>query len=166
MNVRRSIASFFLLVLAAPLFMLSFLQLKQAYIRHEMEERLEKGLQETVFVSKQEWKRHNSHEIWVAGRLFDVKEIQATASGFLVTGIFDDAETAVLQQVQNTCARQASKDTPVFAQFFQLLHGYFFQDAGQVHFVAGRPAKLFQNPIWHLPLRYKKVLAPPPQWLL
>jgi hypothetical protein len=165
MNNRHTITSFLLLVLAMPLLFLSFLQLKQAYIRHEMEERLEMGLQQTLFISKPDWKRHNDREIWVGGKLFDVKKMQVTADGFIVTGLFDETETAVLQQLQNTCAKQTTKDTPVFAQFFQLLQDLFSQETAPINSVAKRPAELFQNPIPYLPFHYKKIPAPPPQFL-
>ena len=166
MQTGRNIASFLLLLLlAAPLLVLSVLQLKQAYIRYGMEERLEKGLLKTIFVSKHDLKRINSDEILVAGKMFDVKELQETDSGFAVTGVFDDDETAVLNMIQNTCTQEHSKHNPVFAQAFQLLQDVFFQSTEEPQAVITVAAKLFQNPIAVLPVRHKQVRCPPPQHL-
>src|SRR5690349_4974131 len=108
-------AFFLLLILAAPLVFLSFLQVKQAYIKHGAEERLERGLLKTLFVPQQSWQALNDHEIVVDGKLFDVKDVCRTADGFTVTGVFDEEETNVLQQIDRSGNVNASKDTPAFA---------------------------------------------------
>lgn len=164
MRVCRSITAFFLLLLfAAPLLFLSYLQLRQAYIKHTLEERLEAHLLKTIFVPRQAWRQLNSREILVDGKLFDLKEVHREAGGFTVTGVFDEDETAVLQQIAQACSADDSKDSPVFAQFFQLLHGLFFQIAAGALLLTDLPPKLFQNPIAVLPSCYLQVASPPPQ---
>jgi len=160
----RTILSFFLLViLAMPLLVLSSLQAKQLYIKYTMEERLEAGLLKTIFIPQQEFKRLNSHEILVDNKLFDVKTLHATKNGFVATGVFDEEETAVLQQIEKTSSADGLKDTPVFAQIFQLLQGYYFQSDSDVHVAAVSTTELFQNPISPLPAFFQQVISPPPQ---
>lgn len=128
-----------------------------------MEERMEARLLQTFFIPQQELQRINSREILVHDKLFDVKKAQAVKNGIVVTGVFDEAETAVLHQIDKTCRQQATKDTPVFAQFFHLLQGFFFQESSLANLVAASNNKFFQNPISLLPVMYKQVLSPPPQ---
>ena len=164
MRVCRSIVAFFLLLpFAVPLLFLSFLQLRQAYIKHGMEERLETHMIKTFFVPQQKWRQLNSREILVDGKLFDLKEVRKESSGFNVTGVFDEDEMAVLQQITQACSATNLKDTPVFAQFFHLLHGLFFQAAACCLWAIDFYAKLFQNPIAALPFCYQQVALPPPQ---
>lgn len=165
MRVRPIIASSLLLLLAMPLLVLSFLQLKQAYIKHEMEERLEAGLLKTFFVPKEKWYRLNSREIVVANKLFDLKECRAVTNGFVVTGVFDDEETAVLHQLDRACQQNNPKDGHLLAQVFQLLHGFFFQSDAEPQWIPATRPQLFQNPIPHLSLHCKPVLCPPPRAL-
>ena len=42
------------------------------------------------------------HEILIDGRMFDVKSIKPTASGYEVTGLFDDSETVLFAQLAET----------------------------------------------------------------
>jgi hypothetical protein len=167
MRLRRTItASLLLLLVAAPLFFLSALQLRQWHIQHTLEERLEAGLLKTIFVPKHEWHPLNSHEILLHEKLFDVKDVQEQATGFLVTGVFDEDETAVLQQIAYTCKQKNTKEDPVFAQFFQLLQGLFLQPESTQPAFAATAIKLFQNPIAALPLFYRQIVSPPPQSLV
>jgi hypothetical protein len=164
MRLWRTIISVFLLLLfAVPLFFLSFLQLQQLYIKHTLEERLETGLLKTIFIPQQDWKGMNRGEIVIDGKLFDVAEVRREANGITVTGIFDDEETAVVQHLDKSCSATNAKDIPVFAQFFQLLDGLFFQANTPQHNLTEASSKLFQNLIVHFPQLYREVLSPPPQ---
>jgi hypothetical protein len=159
-------ALFLLLLVAVPLIFLSALQLRQWHIRHTLEERLEAGLPKTFFVPKNNWQPLNSHEILLHKKLFDLKQVQEQASGYLVTGVFDEDETAVVQQIANTCQQKNAKEDPVFAQFFHLLQGLFLQPESALPAIAASSVKLFQNPIVPLPLFYRQIISPPPQSLL
>lgn len=166
MQFRRTIlASFLMLILAAPLLVLSFLQLQQLYIQHGREERLEAGLLKTLLISRNDFKQLNRHEILVANKLFDVKELKVTKNGVLVTGVFDEEETAVLQHLEKTNSTGDAKDSPVFAQAFQLFQEFYFQPAAETHLIAASVIEVFQNPIPTLPTRYLQVVSPPPQVL-
>jgi hypothetical protein len=159
-------ALFLLLLVAAPLFFLSALQLRQWHIKHTLEERLEAGLLKTIFVPKDEWQPLNRHEILLHEKLFDVKAVQEQATGFMVTGVFDEDETLVLQQIAHACKQKNAKEDPVYAQFFQLLQGLFLQPEDTQLKLAAPVVKLFQNPITALPLSCLQIVSPPPQSLL
>src|SRR6476620_6570439 len=111
MQLRCTIlASLLMLILAAPLLVLSFLQLKQLYIQHGREERLEATLLKTVFIPQHGFKQLNRHEISVDNKLFDVKELKVTKTGVLVTGVFDEEETALVQHLEKSNTADTSKD--------------------------------------------------------
>lgn len=164
MRTRRIILSFFLLaLLTAPVLSLLFLQLKQAYIKHTLEERLETQLLKTLIIPKQEWQEPDADEIVIDGKMFDIKERRETASGVMVTGVFDEDETAVLHRLAAGCNEQSAKDVSLFAHAFQLLHGFFFQSGDASGITAVATGNVFQNLIVRLPVSYKQVLYPPPQ---
>lgn len=164
MKSGRLITAFsFLAVLAAPLLVLSFLQLKQAYIKHSIEERLEAGLQKTIFIPTAKLKRINSRELEVDGKLFDLKELTAVPGGYHATGVFDEEETAVLQHLEAASQAKNSKDTPLLAHLLQLLQEGYVQSHVETAPVAAITTELFQNPIASLPTVCQPVLAPPPQ---
>jgi len=149
--------------LAAPLFFLSYMQLRQLYIKHTLEERMERSLLKTVFIPRQDWSPVNNDETLVDGKLFDVDEMHVTKNGMFVTGVFDEEETAVMQQMDKSCAANHSKETPVFAQFFQLLDGLFFHATSVQPLIGKSVHQYFQNLILNLPHSYKQVISPPPQ---
>ena len=160
----RTITAFFLLVLlAVPLLVLSVLQLRQVYIQQRMEARLEAGMLKTIFIPLHKFQQLNSHEILVDNKLFDVKTLQVTSNGYLATGVFDEEETTVLQQIDKSGGAHTSKDTPVYAQAFQLLQDFYFQHDGEPCLAFKLKTELFQNPIPQLPLYYRQVVSPPPQ---
>ena len=120
MKRRRIISVFFGLLLALPLLYVTGLQVKQVYIKHSLEERLEARLLKTLFIPTQDWRRINNREILIDGKLFDLKSVTETTDGFLVSGVFDEEETAVVQQLDKSCNTNTAKDTPVFTHFFQM----------------------------------------------
>ena len=128
-----------------------------------MEERLEAGLLKTILITKQDFNKINSDEILVAGQLFDIKECSQTKTGFVVTGVFDEDETIVLQQLTTTSKEQNAADNSLLAHAFQVLHGFFFQTPEEPQKITTAATKLFQNPISPLPVCYRPVLCPPPQ---
>lgn len=104
-------AMLLLILAAAPLFLsLAFLG-RQAVIRHEMEERLEKEALTTIFVPKGQlyWVKKNK-EIQVGKDLFDVKKIVPVESGYLVTGLYDHDEKHIHRQLSNAIEGQAEEE--------------------------------------------------------
>ncbi|HUQ97104.1 MAG TPA: hypothetical protein VM010_05535 [Chitinophagaceae bacterium] len=163
MKLRRIISVFFGLLLALPLLYLTGLQVKQAYIKYSLEERMEAHLLKTLFIPKQDWQRINSREIIIDGKLFDLKSVREKGDGYLVTGVFDEEETAVVQQLDKTCKGQTTKNAALFNEAFRLLQQFFYQAADEPLPMMVLRKKLFQNPISDLPQLHKPVLLPPPQ---
>lgn len=95
------IALFLLITIGMPSLVFIYYQASQAYLRFEMEEELEKEKLQTVRVPahKVVWYKKNK-EIIVDGKLFDVKT-QVYAEGVVeFTGLFDEKETEIAQQLE------------------------------------------------------------------
>lgn len=104
-------AMLLLILAAAPLFLsLAFLG-RQAMIRHDMEERLEKEALTTIFVPRGRlyWVKKDK-EIQVGKDLFDVKKIVPVAKGYLVTGLYDYDEKHIHRQLSNAIEGQAEEE--------------------------------------------------------
>jgi hypothetical protein len=99
-----------LLLASTPLLLPAYHLARQQFLRHQMEERLEKTALHTISLTGQLHWAKPGKELWVSGRLFDVKNMTPTANGYHVTGLYDHEETALArqahQQSQNDDAAQ------------------------------------------------------------
>jgi hypothetical protein len=95
------IALLLLIVVSIPSILFVYFQARTVYVRHEMEEKLERAQLETIRLPRHElrWFKKNK-EIIVNDRLFDVKSIETIDDSVVVTGLFDDKETFVKKQLE------------------------------------------------------------------
>lgn len=164
--INRNITALFLLVLVlAPISYFCISEIRQQQIRAEMRERLEKeSLHKLVLdAAAVRWYKPG-REILVGNRLFDVKESRSLDNGHVeFTGIFDDEETRLVKQVQETRENE-NNNTDELASLFQLLTGADIP----VHLSAIEPCTTpvshagYYN--WNLPVIYKGLRTPPPQF--
>ena len=88
-------------ILTMPFLAYLFLQLKTSIARYEMEEKLEQFHLETITVPANAIKWHKkSKEIIIDGRLFDVKSYTIKSNIAVFTGLFDEKETRIKQQLE------------------------------------------------------------------
>ena len=92
------LAVIILLPLAAPF----LAELKISHLKKAAAERLEKEHVQTVLIAAAEihWVK-SGKEILIGYRLFDVKEYHANETSIIVTGVFDNEETAVKKQADD-----------------------------------------------------------------
>jgi hypothetical protein len=125
---RKYIASFFLVAcIGLPGILFLFYKTKQAFIRHEMEEKLEKLHLQTIQipVEKIVWYKTNK-EIVVEGRLFDIKTLTIENGIASFTGLFDDKESDIKDLLSALEKKQqGNNDKNLVAKFVSLL---FYQD--------------------------------------
>jgi hypothetical protein len=90
---KKILAFTMLLTVAAPIFFFIGFLVKQKAIQHEMKEKLESSLLQTISVNKTgfKWVKKNK-EIIVDGRLFDVKNYSFKNNYVTFTGLYDEAE--------------------------------------------------------------------------
>lgn len=79
-----------------PLLAISILQVAQAYIKTNREERLESTELVQVAVSAKNlvWEEEGK-ELWIGDRMFDVASYSFMDGNFYLTGVYDDEETQV-----------------------------------------------------------------------
>lgn len=104
-----------LLIILMPCVYCLYFQVKHQMIRSEMEERLESDGLQSVIIPIEDFRWYeDGREIVVNGTMFDVKSIEQKNGNYIVTGLFDEAETQLhiamgrLQQEQGTAAPDAS----------------------------------------------------------
>ena len=102
-RAKQIIVSLVLLVITSiPCLLFVYYQSAQWYIRHEMEEKLEKEQLQTIVipVSDVKWYKENK-EIIVGEKLFDVKSVVYRDGMASFTGLYDHQETNIKAQLEN-----------------------------------------------------------------
>lgn len=109
-----------LLLVALPLLVSVGYILQKQYVRHQMKEHLEKVSLQTLLLQPNQlhWAKPGK-ELWVNNQLFDVKEMQLTAKGYLIQGLFDTQETAINQKAAQQSESQ-SNDSQLAMQWLLL----------------------------------------------
>jgi hypothetical protein len=155
-----------LLLSTAPLLFTIGWQVKQQVIRHRMHEALENSLVHTLVLTPQElsWAIEGK-ELIINGRLFDVKEISASANGtFEIKGLFDDEETQLLDLV-----RKKLPDENGHQLISKLIHLQLSLPEPAAGLHTSIPPTLIKWSIpltEHLPQLQLSILTPPPKAVL
>lgn len=163
-RVNNSIISIFLLILSAFPFLFTFLlQAKKSTIHHSMIRKLETGFFQTITVKKENvhWLKKGK-EILVYGRMFDIKSLTLQNGFYTFTGLYDDEETALLEQIR----KNHQNNSPInkeLVQLFQLLHSQYSDPTFDEPFVPLQTSKYLTIISPRLPSRFISKYKPPPQ---
>ena len=150
-------------IIAAPLLFILVLQGLQLYVRHQLEERLEREAQvqlalpagELVWVEK-------GREILVDGKMFDITNIRYEGDTALVTGIFDDQESDIMHLLQQRAA--TSQDAAGLAHLFVWLQQFVANGTPITYFFWCKMATTFAPfTLAHYTAPLLLPQAPPPQ---
>ena len=154
-----------LMVMLGPLFGYVFFEGYSLHIRHNMELAMETGTLRTLSLPKEElqWTVEN-RELLIGGRFFDVKKVTVIANHItVVTGIFDDEETALNLQHDRQMNRERSQHQQNIAKLnFTFNSGPPCIKAYTAPVLVPKNTLRFQ--IFHpkLPAPYLPVSTPPP----
>lgn len=130
-----------------------------------MEERLEQNISHhsiTIADNEVIWIKEGK-EIWVSGKMFDIKKAESKNGLTTFTGLFDDDETFLKKQLAESWQKKSPGDNKTLSQFIVSLQNVFYEDPDikvayqdEVnHFT------LFGN--CDLPINFKLILTPPPR---
>jgi len=149
-----------LLLVLLPLASIIFLQLWQLYVKQEAKERLEQAFLETIVLQKDQfyWEEEEK-EISIGGKMFDVKSFIVKNDSFIITGIYDEKETAINFML----SKQAGKDSLLIRL---LLFTQFFFSVATIFSIGGFSKQILQHAYFHLNRHrniFRKILTPPPQ---
>ncbi|HYF33460.1 MAG TPA: hypothetical protein VD993_20185 [Chitinophagaceae bacterium] len=109
MRLRKTIAGIpIILIVLMPCLYCAYFQVQQHIIRTAMREKLERDQLQTVIVPVKDFRWYEEgREIVIEGMMFDVESITRQNDHYIVTGLFDEAETqlnialGLLQQKNN-----------------------------------------------------------------
>ncbi len=103
-----------LLLVFAPVLVFTGFVVSQIIIQHQMEERLETSLLQSMTLDQEDfqWVKKNK-EINIGGRLFDVKSYKIYGSKLVVTGLYDDDENKLKESISRIIHRKNSESFPV-----------------------------------------------------
>jgi hypothetical protein len=112
--------------MATPVLLTVWMLCLQAWIRHEMLEKLEKENLETLVLRTEEihWKEKGK-ELLIDGQLFDVLNMTPTAAGYRVSGLWDTAETAIKNNLDQTLEHQQERREQG-SQIYAMILGIMF----------------------------------------
>lgn len=112
-----------ILIILMPCIYCMYFQVKHQMIRWQMEERLESDGLQTVIIPVKDFRWYEEgREVVVNGTMFDVKSIEQQNGNYIVTGLFDEAETELhiamgrLQEEQGMAAPDASLISEMLSQ--------------------------------------------------
>lgn len=94
MRLPRTITATLTIIIMMPCIYCLYFHTKRVVIQHQMEQRLESASLQTVIIPVKDFRWYEEdREIIVEGMMFDVKSIREHNGNYIVTGLFDEAET-------------------------------------------------------------------------
>lgn len=146
------------------LFLASFL-VQQKWIAWEMTEKLEHQQLHTLQIPVQQlhWVKEGK-EVLIDGKLFDIKSILTRGNLIQVTGLFDEEETKLVQQIQRQLQHNQSGRQLQTSILYSLLMGF----SSQLHCIQLAPLQLPRTTLANYQLSpysapVLEQLCPPPQ---
>lgn len=164
-TVTKKITSLlFILLGCTPLLFVLLFAFKQESIRHCMEERMKEQSLYTISLADNEiyWVKGKT-EIWVDGRLFDIKSAEHRDGITTFHGLYDEEETTLYYTFNKTWEKNCSDQNQLLSQLFECLQDIYFTPSSvslvlsykQHHIAALSSPKLLSQ--------FKTILTPPPQ---
>lgn len=131
-------------------------------IRHEMKEKLEISLLQTITINENDVVWMDDHEIWVNEHMFDIRTKNLENGIYTFTGLYDEAETLLVKKHKNATEKN-SEESRVLSSLFQLLQSTYIEIVANslvtdLSLTEYRPLIL-----QHITTPFKAILTPPPQ---
>jgi len=145
-----------------PVLLTGFFLLKQQMIWHEMKEKLETSLLQTITINEKDVVWMDDHEIWVNEHMFDIHTKKLENGKYIFTGLYDEEETNLVKKHKDTTDKN-SEEAQLLSSLFQLLQSAFIEDETNLLntdliITEYRPL-ILQN----ISSPFKAILTPPPQ---
>lgn len=132
-----------------------------------MELRMEHDHLETITMPLQDLRWHQKgKELWIENRLFDVKSHRIAGDQVEITGIFDDEETAIKENLNRLEEQQQGDNKQTRALLNRLRSLVLFDEAPDNNWIfPPAPAHLTTPPQFQARLAnpFLSVIAPPPK---
>jgi hypothetical protein len=160
---KRTTTYLLLLLAAMPLVYTLFIGIPQKAIRHKMKERLETQILHNITVAETDvhWIK-NGEEIWVNGRMFDIRSSHLRNGVYIFSGLYDEEETALLEQIQKD-QQNNSDNSKQLVQLFQLLQSFYNNPQEEIVSPGNTPGGNFIADASPLASQFISIFTPPPQ---
>ena len=160
---KRTTTYLLLLLAALPLVYTLFMGIPQRAIQHKMKERLETQLLQTITIAKSDvlWIK-DGKEIWVNGRMFDIKSFHLRNGAYVFSGLYDEEETAMLEQIQKD-QQNNNSNSKQLVQLFQLLQSFYNSPQEEIVSPGNIPGGKFIPEASPLASQFISIFTPPPQ---
>jgi hypothetical protein len=163
--IHKISASIFLIASFIPVAMVLSFHINQQLVRYEMKEKLEEQNLHTITLSTENvhWVKKNK-EILVNGKMFDVKSFSIENGLFKFTGLYDEEETALADQLENNFNKNNHTQSWLISNLFSWLHSVYPGDKIEILVPENRTrivAHFINN---SLSSPFKIILTPPPQY--
>jgi len=114
----KSSTRFLLFVAFIPMLFICVFHMQQQIIRHEMKEKLEQQSLHTITVTAKDFQWiEEGNEIMIDGKMFDIHSYSQQNGTYFFTGLFDEEETRLVQQLEKTTDH--TSENKILNLFFQ-----------------------------------------------
>ncbi len=129
-----------------------------------MHRRLEEQQLHTVILPDQEvqW-AVKGKEIWLDGKLFDVKSITHYQGKTIIHGLFDEEETQLEKMFTRAWKKSAAGNNRLLGKVFQSLNNFYCNSLPDFRALVNTTKHNFSLITTRLPEWVKPILTPPPQ---
>jgi len=165
---KKILAIVLLLAVITPLLVFTCFLVKQRWIENEMEDQLKSASLRTISIdiNTVHWTKKNK-ELIIDGKLFDVRSYTVNGSRLILTGLYDNDEDVLNEQMKSFVQQKNGANAPLNHAVFNLLFpplynntaDAFAQNPWQVialHFTPYQEEKIPSNTL--------SILSPPPKF--
>ena len=163
-NQPKILSLFFILLGMLPLIFSLTVIVRKQQVLHRMKERMEKSLLHTIILEQDKvvWMKPGK-EILVDGKMFDIKKTEETNGKIVFHGLYDEDETALKENVDNSMEKQRSSQQSLLSNLFSLIMGacHHSDDNEIPDIIFCTEEKMLLLLPWSQPVL--TILTPPPQ---
>lgn len=130
-------------------------------IWHEMKEKLETSLLQTITINEKEVVWMDDHEIWVNEHMFDIHSKKLEKGIYTFTGLYDEEETILVKKHKDTTEKN-NEESQLLSSLFQLFQSAFIENETNsliTNLITEYRPLILQN----ISSPFKAILTPPPQ---
>ena len=129
-----------------------------------MKERMEEQFLHSITMADNEinWAKEGK-EIWVGGKLFDIKSTDKEKGMTTFHGLFDEEETMLKKNFTNDWKKNLSKQNQLLVQIFKCLSSIYFNPPADISVLSDSQNNLSFFPSPKLLTQFRMILTPPPQ---
>ena len=131
-------------------------------IWHEMKEKLETSLLQTITINEKEVVWMDDHEIWVNEHMFDIQTKKLENGIYTFTGLYDEEETNLVKKYKETTEKN-NEQNQLLSSLFELLESGFIEDKVNSPNIDSIITEYRPLILHHISSPFINILTPPPQ---